>query len=263
MDIGTAKPTRQERDRVPHHLIDIADPDQTWSLALYIPRALEIISSIQKRSQLPFLVGGTGQYIQAVIQGWDLPDIKPDPALRGVLTRWADRIGVAGMRSRLEVLDPEAAAGIDGPNLRRIIRAMEVILASGKRFSAQRGKTGSPFDLLQIGLTRPRSELYERIDRRVETMLAGGFIEEVQDLLELGYSPQLPSLSAIGYKQIITYLQEKITLEEAVRQIKRKTRAYVRQQANWFREDDPAITWYSAGRDPFEEICRQIQQFLS
>ncbi len=262
MDIGTAKPTWQERSLVPHHLIDVSTPEEDWNLALYLPRALEIIRDIQERGKVPFLVGGTGQYVQAVIQGWELPDSKPDPALRKALTRWADDVGVEGMRRRLEVLDPPAAAGIDGPNLRRIIRALEVILTSGKRFSVQKTRSGSPFRILQIGLIRPREELYERIDRRIERMLEGGFVAEVQGLLDAGYSPDLSSLSAIGYKQIASHLLGEISLEEAVRQIKTKTRKYVRQQANWFREDDPEIHWFVASRDPFEDICQEIQHFL-
>lgn len=263
MDIGTAKPTPAERYSIPHHLIDVADPDQEWSLAVYLARALEAIRDIQVRQKLPFLVGGTGQYIQAVIQGWDLPRIKPDPALRAVLERWAGEIGCQGMRTRLEELDPAAAANIDGPNVRRMIRAMEVILTSGRLFSTQKTKSGSPFDVLQIGLIRPREELYQRIDQRIEDMLQAGWVQEVQDLLDGGYSPDLSALSAIGYKQIIAHLLGGLPLEEAVRQIKSKTRRYVRSQANWFKEDDPEIRWFSASSDPVDGICAQIQQFLS
>lgn len=263
MDIGTAKPTPAEQEVVRHHLIDVADPDQIWSLAIFLPKALDTIQDIHQRGKLPFLVGGTGQYIQAVTQGWDLPGIEPDPALRAVLKEWADAIGPAGMRKRLAVLDPAAAAAIDGPNLRRMIRAMEVIFTSGRKFSSQKTKSGSPFKILQIGLTRPREELYARIDQRIETMLQAGLVSEVQDLLDAGYSPELPSLSAIGYKQIIIHLLEGVPLEEAVRQIRSKTRKYVRQQANWFKESDPDIHWFLASNHPEQEIYREIQQFLS
>ena len=263
MDIGTAKPSPAEQESVPHHLIDVAAPDEDWSLAKYLPAALDTIANIQERDKVPFLVGGTGQYIQAVIQGWDLPKIKPDPRLRGVLNQWADEIGVEEMRSKLMVLDPEAASGIDGPNLRRIVRALEVILTSGDKFSTQKTRSGSAFNVLQIGLIRSREELYERIDQRVEIMLQKGLVEEVQSLLDAGYSPDLSSLSAIGYKQIIEHLETGIPLEEAVRQIKSKTRKYVRQQANWFKESDPAIHWFSASNHPEDEICGEIQQFLS
>ena len=263
MDIGTAKPAPEEQADVRHHLIDVADPDQDWNLAEYLPRALAAIRDIQDRGKLPFLVGGTGQYIQAVIQGWDLPEIKPDPRLRSVLADWADKIGADGMRSRLNVLDPSAAEGIDGPNIRRMIRAMEVILTSGKKFSSQKTKSGSPFDVFQVGLTRSREELYQRIDLRIENMLRLGLVAEVQGLLDAGYPPNLSSLSAIGYKQIIAHLLEGVDLGEAIRQIQSKTRKYVRQQANWFKENDPEIHWFSASNRPEDEICRQIQHFLS
>ncbi len=263
MDIGTAKPTREDLVRVPHHLIDVAKPDQEWSLALYLSRTQEVIREIHRRGSVPFLVGGTGQYIQAVIEGWDLPKTKPDPNLRKILDRWADDIGVDGMRARLAALDPDAAEGIDGPNLRRIIRALEVILSSGRRFTEQRGKSGSPYNILQIGLIRSREELYQRIDQRIEIMLDHGLENEVTSLLEAGYTADSSAMSAIGYKQMAAYLCGEISREEAIRQIKSKTRKYVRQQANWFRENDPNISWFSASSDPFEDILNEIQHFLS
>lgn len=262
MDIGTAKPSLEEQGVVPHHLIDVAAPDDDWSLARYLPVALSIIQDIHQRGKVPFLVGGTGQYIQAVIQGWDLPNIEPDPRLRGVLNQWADEIGTEEMRDRLTVLDPEAAKRIDGPNLRRIVRALEVILTSGEKFSTQKTRSGSDFNVLQIGLIRSRDELYQRIDQRVELMLENGLVEEVQGLLDAGYSSDLSSLSAIGYKQIIEHLENGVPLQEAIRRIKSKTRKYVRQQANWFKESDPAIQWFSASDCPENEISDQIQQFL-
>jgi tRNA dimethylallyltransferase len=263
MDIGTAKPSLAEMEEVPHHLIDVAEPDQEWSLARYLPEVDRIIADIHQRGKMPMLVGGTGQYIQAVTEGWNLPDIKPNPALRDVLEKWAIRIGADGLRARLEVLDPEASANIDGPNLRRLIRALEVILTSGKKFSSQKSKTGSDYQVLMIGLIRPRDELYQRIDQRIDQMLDQGLVQEVQELLEAGYSPDLSSMSAIGYKQIVSYLQREISLDEALRHMRTKTRKYVRQQANWFRSDDPEISWYDANGDPFERILEEIQHFLS
>ena len=263
MDIGTAKPSQDEIAKVPHHLIDVATPDQEWSLGMYLSRSQEIIDEIYNRGSVPFLVGGTGQYIQAIIEGWDLPKTKPNPELRGVLDSWADKVGVDGMRERLAHLDPEAAEGIDGPNSRRIIRALEVILSSGRKFSEQRIKLGSPYRILQIGLIRPREELYQRIDQRVEVMLENGLEAEVKSLLEEGYHPESSAMSAIGYKQMAWYLSGEISLDEAVRQIKSKTHKYVRHQANWFKNDDPGISWFSASTDPFEEISLKIQHLLS
>lgn len=263
MDIGTAKPTKEERKKVPHHLIDVSDPDQDWSLARYIPRVHQIIEGIHQRGKLPFLVGGTGQYIQGVIEGWKIPTARPDLRLRKVLNQWADQIGVDGIRQRLKSLDPEAAAGIDGPNLRRMVRALEVIFSTGQKFSLQKEKSGTHYSIKQIGLIRPREELYQRIDLRIEKMLKDGLVSEVKDLLEKGYSPNLSSLSAIGYKQIIDHLQGKCSLEEAVRMIQSRTRKYVRQQANWFRENDPEIQWFSCSDDPIPEIIEEIRNFLS
>lgn len=262
MDIGTAKPSQGELNDVPHHMINIADPDDEWNLARYLPRALSEINGIQERGKIPFLVGGTGQYIQAVIEGWNLPRIKPDLELRQILNDLAEEIGVDGIRTRLEVLDPAAAANIDGPNLRRMVRALEVILTSGKRFSSQQIKVGSPYRVKQIGIIRPREDLYQRIDKRIDGMIDDGLVQEVQALLEAGYSQNMSSMSAIGYKQIAAYLSGEISLEESIRQIRFKTRKYVRQQSNWFRLDDEQIKWFSALEDPFDEILTDIQQFL-
>lgn len=262
MDIGTAKPTLEERARVPHHLIDVADPDQVWNLAIYLREAKKAIEDIDRRGKLPFVVGGTGQYIEALVEGWRIPSVKPDPELRDAIRDWADEIGVSGIRERLEILDPEAAESIDGPNLRRMVRALEVIFHSGGKFSTQKGQGPTPYHVLKLGLTRPREELYERIDRRIHAMLEAGFIDEVKSLLAEGYSPDLPPLSAIGYRQIIHYLNDVITLDEAVRQMKSRSHKYVRKQANWFQSDDPDIVWFSVTDDVVEKMEKEISQFL-
>lgn len=243
MDIGTAKPTPAEQARVPHHLIDVTEPDQIWSLAVFQQAAAQAIAEIQARDRLPFLVGGTGQYVRAVLQGWDLPPQEPDPGLRAALERWAGGVGPDGLHQRLARLDPEAAAVIDPRNVRRTIRALEVILRTGRRFSAQRQRAASPYSLLVIGLKRPRAELYQRIDQRIQAMLEARFVDEVSALLARGYSPDLPTMSAIGYREIGAYLQGRMTLDEAVTQMKRLTRRFVRHQGAWFSEKDPQIHW--------------------
>src|SRR6266496_433360 len=165
MDIGTAKPTPEERARVPHHLIDIANPDEILSLAVFQQKAAEIIADIHTRNKLPFLVGGTGQYIRAVTQGWSPPEVEPDEQLRAGLEREKEERGIYWLYDKLKDLDPEAAEKIDARNYRRTIRALEVILTTGRKFSEQRGQGESQYHLIMIGLTRPRAELYERVDQ--------------------------------------------------------------------------------------------------
>jgi tRNA dimethylallyltransferase len=259
MDIGTAKPTRLERQRVPHHLIDVAEPDETWSLALFQRAARQVIAEIHSRGRLPILVGGTGQYVHAVTEEWSLPTQPPDPVLREVLEQWAVEIGVEGLHARLAVLDPAGANVIEPRNLRRTIRALEVIFHTGKRFSIQRQRLPSPYECMQIGLYRPRPELYARIDMRIESMIQEGLVAEVRNLLERSYSPFTPALSAIGYREIAAYLRGETSLEEAIVLMKRATRQFVRRQANWFKESDPTIHWFNAGLDPLEPILDQIR----
>src|SRR5262245_55982885 len=244
MDIGTAKPSREEQARVPHHLIDIADPDEILSLAVFQQKARQAIADIHTCKKLPFLVGGTGQYIRAVTEGWTPPEVKPDEHLREELTKQKEENGIYWLHDKLKSLDAEAATKIDPRNYRRTIRALEVIMTTGRKFSEQRGQTNSPYQLVMIGLTRPRPELYARVDARIETMFANGFLEEVKGLLEKGYSPSLPTMSAIGYRECVAVLEGKIKVEEAKQLIGRATRVFVRRQANWFKESDSNISWF-------------------
>jgi len=255
MDIGTAKPTPAEQARVPHHLIDVADPNETWSLAMFQQRAHEIIAEIHAHGRLPLLVGGTGQYVRAVTQGWTPPEVEPDERLRLVLEKLAEDRGKEWLYERLQSLDPEAAAVIDLRNVRRTIRALEVILTTGHKFSAQRGQADSPYDLLTVGLKRPREELYARVDARIDAMFAAGLLDEVRTLLANGYSPELPSMSGIGYRECCQVLSGQMSEEQARVQMKRITRVFVRRQANWFKETDPNIHWFEAG-DP--EVLEKV-----
>ena len=249
MDIGTAKPTPAEQARAPHHLIDVANPDETWSLAMFQQSAHEIIADIHARGRLPLLVGGTGQYVRAVTQGWTPPEVEPDDRLRLVLEKLAEERGKEWLYDRLKAVDPEAAAVIDLRNVRRTIRALEVILTTGHKFSAQRGQADLPYDLLTVGLKRPREELYARVDARIDAMFAAGLLDEVRALLAKGYSPELPSMSGIGYRECCQVVSGQMSEEQARVQMKRITRVFVRRQANWFKESDPNICWFEAG-DP-------------
>ncbi|HET9914432.1 MAG TPA: tRNA (adenosine(37)-N6)-dimethylallyltransferase MiaA [Anaerolineales bacterium] len=262
MDVGTAKPTRAEQRRVPHHLIDIANPDEILSLAVFQQKAREAIAGIHTRSKIPFLVGGTGQYIRAVTEGWKPPEVKPDERLRIELEKKKEEKGEYWLHENLRSLDPPAAEKIDPRNYRRTIRALEVILTTGKRFSEQRGQSESPYHLLAIGLTRPRPELYERVDQRIEAMFVNGFLEEVKSLLAKGYSPSLPTISAIGYRECIRVVNGELNEEQAKAEIRRATRIFVRRQANWFKESDPSIKWFRVEEEAVDEIESYIRNSL-
>jgi tRNA dimethylallyltransferase len=262
MDIGTAKPTREEQARVPHHLIDIADPDQILSLAVFQQKAREAIADIHTRNKIPFLVGGTGQYIRAVTEGWSPPEVEPHERLRKELERLNEERGPSWLYEKLKGLDAAAAEKIDSRNSRRTIRALEVILTTGKKFSEQRGQSDSPYRLLAIGLTRPRSELYERVDWRIEAMFASGFLDEVKKLLEKGYSPSLPTMSAIGYREAIRVLHGELTEEQAKAEMRRVTRIFVRRQANWFKESDPNIKWFRVQEGILEAMEAHVRRSL-
>ncbi|HJS17593.1 MAG TPA: tRNA (adenosine(37)-N6)-dimethylallyltransferase MiaA [Anaerolineales bacterium] len=262
MDIGTAKPTRQEQERVPHHLIDIANPNEILSLAVFQKMAYEVIGDIHTRSKLPFLVGGTGQYIRAVTQGWSPPEVQPDVRLRTELENLKEEKGIYWLHDKLRGLDPQAADKIDPRNYRRTIRALEVILSTGKKFSEQRGQDKSPYHLITIGLTRPRAELYARVDERIEMMFTNGLLSEVESLLAKGYSPSLPTMSAIGYRECIRVLNGELNEEQAKVEIRRATRVFVRRQANWFKESDPNIRWFKVEEGVVDEIESYIRGSL-
>ncbi len=248
MDIGTAKPSKEEMARVPHHLVDIVDPDETFSLAIFQKMARDVIADIHERGRLPFLVGGTGQYIRSVTQGWNPPEVQPIKRLRKVLEQLKEKRGKEWLHAKLHTLDPEAASAIDLRNARRTIRALEVIFTTGRKFSEQRAQSDSPYQLITIGLTRPREELYRRVDERIEEMFANGLLEEVKGLVERGYSPSLPSMTAIGYGECVSVIRGSMTLDQAKVEMKRKTRIFVRRQANWFKESDPHIQWFHLER---------------
>jgi tRNA dimethylallyltransferase len=262
MDIGTAKPSQVERALVPHHLIDVAFPDQVWSLGRFQDAANQAIYAAHVEGHLPFLVGGTGQYIRAIVEGWTPPKVLPHPGLRSALEQWAEEITPQGLHDRLRILDEASAEQIDARNLRRTVRALEVIFTTGRRFSDQRSQGSAPYNTFTLGLFRPRDVLYGRIDLRIQQMVDAGFENEVRALLNQGYSPELPSLSAIGYHEMIEHLSGRLSLDDAIALMKKRTRIFVRRQANWFKLDDPAIHWYGASIDTENQIVADIQEWL-
>jgi tRNA dimethylallyltransferase len=247
MDIGTAKPTPEQRARIPHHLIDVTEVDNPWSLAVFRAAALEAIAAIHARGRLPFLVGGTGQYVTAILEGWSPPALPADPSLRRELEAYAESHGSEMLHRQLAEIDPDSAARIDRRNVRRVVRALEVARLTGKPASRLRAKAAPPFRVLRVGLALPRPELYARVDARIDAILQAGLVEEVRWLLERGLAPDLPAMSGIGYRQMADHLQGKIGLEEALQQMRRATRVLIRRQSNWFKADDPSIHWFEAG----------------
>lgn len=254
MDIGTAKPTKEELQRVRHHLINVSNIDQSWSLAVFQEKVTQLADEIRSRKKIPFLVGGTGQYIRAIIEGWQLPPQEPNFRLRNVIKSYGERIGAEALYEKLKIMDPIAATAIEPRNLRRTIRALEVIFSTGHLFSTQRDRQPIDFQYKLIGLIRDRKDLYQRIDSRIDAMFQSGFISEVETILKNGYKRDLPPLSAIGYKEVIGMLLGEIDLDEAIVLMKRRTRQYVRRQANWFKESDPQIEWFKMEPGVIEKI---------
>jgi len=251
MDIGTAKPTKEEQSLVPHHLIDIVNPNEDFNLATYKQLACQTISDIQNRDKSPFLVGGTGQYVWAVLEGWLIPQVPPDIEYRRSLEQKA-KDNADELYQELLKLDPKAAEKIDPHNIRRVIRAMEV--SRQKPFSQSYGKESPPFESSIIGLTMERKELYRCVDARVDEMIKYGLINEVEKLIGMGYSLTLPSMSSIGYREIGQYLQDKMTLEEAIYKMKTGTHRFIRHQYAWFRLKDERIRWFDSSSVSEEEI---------
>lgn len=262
MDVGTAKPEISDRASVPHHLIDILDPDEAFSLALYRRKALESIDDISHRGKLPILVGGTGQYVWALLEGWTIPHVVPDLAFRSGLEQEAAETGNGALHDRLRAVDPDAAKTIDPANVRRVIRALEVWHATGVPFSRLSRKETPSFESFVLGLTLPRNVLYKRIDDRVDWMLENGLVDEVKSLRAKGHDVDLSPMTGIGYREISSYLANEIDLESAITKIKYRTHQLARRQYTWFRLDDSRIHWLPADQDSLPEATKQIQHFL-
>ncbi|MGC2424420.1 MAG: tRNA (adenosine(37)-N6)-dimethylallyltransferase MiaA [Nitrospirota bacterium] len=242
MDIGTAKPTLQERARVPHHLIDVADPKEEFSAGRYVQLADEAIGDIGRRGKIPMVVGGTGMYIRALLQGiFEGPGA--DFMLREALYD-TERKEPGILYNQLKNKDKKAAEKIHPSDVRRIIRALEVFEKSGKPISEKQSQWGNKgrYEYQIAGLTMPRPELYRRIDARVEKMFKIGLLDEVKTLRDKGCAREMPSMHALGYKQLMAYLDGELGLDEAVRLIKRDTRHYAKRQYTWFNGQE-GVQW--------------------
>ena len=263
MDVGTAKPTPDELATVPHHLVGHLPPDANLTLAQFQEAAYAAIDDVLVRGRLPLLVGGSGQYVRAIVEGWGVPRVPPDVALRLRLHAYAGLYSSTALHVRLAELDSVAAGRLDYRNLRRVIRALEVCLLEGRPISELQRKVPPPYRVLWIGLIRPRSVLYERVDARIEKMLANGLVEEVERLYLQGYSHDLPAMSALSYREIGRHVRGEVAFEEAVADMKRETRRFIRQQSTWFRADDSRIHWFDLEEVSPSDIVAFVEGWLA
>lgn len=263
MDIGTAKPTRSQQRAVRHHLLDKVDPDEDVSLTDVQRWTYDAIDDIHQRGKLPLLVGGTGQYISAVIDGWGIPQAPPNAALRRELEAVAAREGADALHARLRTVDPVAADAIPYQNVRRVVRALEVYLETGRPISEQQRKSPPPYTTAIIGLTMERTVLYARADARVDQMLAAGFVAEVRMLLDRGYSRSLPAMSGIGYKELAAHLLDSVSLNEAVAAIKHATHDFIRRQYTWFRKMGERVLWHNVQDVDTRDWVRLLDRLTS
>jgi tRNA dimethylallyltransferase len=262
MDIGTAKPTPEMRRRVAHHLIDLINPDQQYSVALFVRDATATLHDLWDRGKLPIVVGGTGLYVKALLDGLELPEVPPDPALRAELEQRIRSEGLEVVVADLLRCDPDAARIVDLRNPRRVIRALEVTLKSGTPFSALRRRAPPDWNTLRIGLTLDRQALYERINRRLEQQVAAGLVEEVRRLLARGYHPNDHGLHGLVYREFVQHVLGELSLDEAIRLAQRETRRYAKRQLTWFRAD-PQVHWFEATRDGLRQAHAAIEQWLA
>lgn len=260
MNIGTAKPTMAERKGIPHHMIDVADPDEMYNVLIYSRAAGKTLKEIHQRHNLPILTGGTGLYIKAVIDGYNFSEAGSDPELREKLKNECESLGRETLHERLKKIDPETASRLHINDVKRVIRALEVYYLSGKTLSSSSEKAKhTPYKLLMYGLTMDREKLYTRIEERVDKMISAGLVGEVRDLLHSGYSDNLTSMQGLGYKEIILFLKGKISFDEAIELLKKNTRRFAKRQLTWFGRDS-RIMWIDVGVRDIEEVTSEITQ---
>jgi tRNA dimethylallyltransferase len=262
MDIGTAKASVKVRARVPHHLIDIVDPAEAMTLALYLEAAHEALEEIWSRGGLPVLAGGSGQYVWALLEGWQVPRVQPDAELRKELEGVAATGGPEALRARLAALDPEAARGVDAANTRRIIRAIEVVASTGRPLAACQTRVPLDATVLILGLRLPREELYARLDARTDAMYASGFVEEVKRLRAHGYGNTPAVRGGVGYREVSAYLDGEYDLDEAILRHKNANHRLVRRQNGWFKEGDERIRWLEAGATAGRDAVSVAREWL-
>ena len=263
MDIGTAKPTALERRQAPHHLLDLLDPGQSFGLGSFLSLAGRAIAEISDRGRLPMVVGGTGQYIWALLEGWDVPQVPPDPDFRLAKLAELEQNGPLALHQELWRIDPQRAGELDPRNARRVIRALEVHSSTGRPPSDFAHRSGPMPGSYVLGLTMDRRELYQRIDHRVDQMVAEGLEDEVRRLVSMGLPMGQGPLASPGYVEMGLYLAGDISLAEAVQRTKFRTHRLVRRQYTWFKLADTRITWLDAAAPDLENrAAAGVRDFL-
>ena len=261
MDIGTAKPTAEQRTRVPHHLLDLVEPSEAFSVAAFQAAAREAEDDVRRRGPRPLLVGGSGLYLRAVVDELEFPGTEPD--VRGELEEEAVAVGAQRMHGRLVEMDPAAASKIEPGNVRRTVRALEVAAITGRPFSSYASAWDSypPERVRAAGVRLTPEELSGRVETRVQEMLDAGWLEEVEKLIAGGFGGWLTSSKAIGYAELARHLAGELGLEDAVRQTVKRTRHLARRQMAWFRRD-PRIRWFDAGADGALSLVDDLVAYL-
>ena len=263
MDIGTAKPDVRERRGVSHHLIDILDPADFYSLSEFLSIARETICDIDRRSRQPIVVGGSGQYIWGLLEGWQVPEIPPDPALRGELEDQLQNEGIEALQRRLEDTGARGIEQVETLNPRRLIRAIERAMATGDAMGGASKSSEPPYDALVIGLTTSREVLHARVESRIDRMVEAGWLEEVEQLRAKGIDRDMPSMSAIGYRQLIDYLSKPESWDEVRESILIGNRRLIGAQNNWFKARDERISWFDTSSNDFDdEIFNVVERWL-
>ena len=261
MDIGTAKPPPEDLVTVRHHLIDVADPDDEYSLGHFLYSSRKAIQDVNRKSRLPIVAGGTGQYLWGLLEGWIPSPVAPDRRLRAELEERLESEGVAALYRELAERSSDAAARVDARNPRRVIRALEVAVATPDGAPPPARRTPPPYNVAILGLTMDAQALRRRIDDRVDAMLAAGWVDEVRGLLDSGYGPELPSMSSLGYREIADHLRGLLSLEEAADAVRRGTRRFARRQRTWFKPADARIRWFDAETER-REALRYASEWL-
>lgn len=265
MDIGTAKPAKEEMMGIKHHMIDVVDPDKEYSVADFQRMAKRCIEEIYSKGKLPIVVGGTGLYVNSLVCNLDFTETVSNPELRDMLKKTARERGNDYLHRKLGEVDAETAARLHPNDVKRVIRALEVYYCTGKPISYyhKKSKEGSiPYNPIMIGLRMNRKDLYKRINQRVDAMIEAGLVDEVRRLLEMGCTRDMTSMQGLGYKEIAGYLQGEYSMDEAIEMIKRDTRRFAKRQFTWFRRDD-RIFWIDVERyGSTDEVAQVIVKYV-